>query len=160
MALQTRSKRIVSHLSSHTAVRCPSQLLVIDRLNGPADVLVSTLSLLLDREVSVTLVEDHGDALRALGSLYFDLVVVGLEANQARQLTILPYIQNQNHGVPMMVVGRNLPRLYRQYARHHGVCEVLNVPERAADLKALVSEVAQHYLRTSCGEIKLHDCGD
>jgi DNA-binding NtrC family response regulator len=125
---------------------CAPQVLVIDRYQGPAHILVDTLSLLLDHEVSVTTVEEHDDALRALDYYHFDLVVVGLEEQRSLQLTILPHIQRERPGLPVIVVGRDLPPLYRQYARNYGAREVLNMPERAIDLKRLLACVADQYL--------------
>jgi DNA-binding NtrC family response regulator len=125
---------------------CPAQVLVIDRPNGPANVLIDTVSLLLDREVSVLSVEDHDDALRALDYYYFDLIVVGLEGQRPRQMTILPTIRAQKSETPVVVIGRDLARLHKQYARYCGASDVITIPERAADLKALVQRMNEHYL--------------
>lgn len=133
-------------LNTCETVCCPAQVLVVDRPNGPASVLVDTISLLLDRDVSVMLVDESADALRALEYYCFDLVVVGLENQQPVQLTVLPHIHTQDPDVPVVVVGRDLPRLYRQYARTYGAREVLNLPERSADLKMLLERMARHYL--------------
>jgi DNA-binding NtrC family response regulator len=142
--------QIFEHLAHcYASVRCPAQILVVDRVNGPANILVDTLSLVLDREVSVTSVEEHTDALLALDCCAFDLVVVGLEAGDSMQLTLLPHLHVQNPNIPVMVVGRNLPRLYKQYARHYGAREVLNMPDRAADLKQLIECVSQQYLQAA-----------
>jgi DNA-binding NtrC family response regulator len=138
---------LVNNPPVYRAACCPAQVLVIDRQHGPASVLVDTISKLLDSEVSVTQVDDHEDALRALDCCAFDLVVVGLEEHQSIQLTILPHIHQHYPSMPMMVVGRRLPRLYRQYARHYGARDVVNLPERAADLKSLVDCVADRYLQ-------------
>ncbi len=129
--------------------RRPTQILVIDRLNGPANILVETISLLLDGDIAITLVDDHADALRALKCCFFDLVLVGLEDHSPLQLTVLPHLHLANPALPVMVVGRNLPRLYKQYARHYGAREVLNMPERASDLKTLVLRMAERYLQAA-----------
>jgi DNA-binding NtrC family response regulator len=136
----------VSRLSSCEAFSCAVQILVVDHPNGPAHVLVDTISLLLDQEVSVTLIEDHYDALYALENFHFDLVVVGLNEQRPIQLSVLPRIQQTRPGTPILAVGHSLPRLYRQYARNYGAREVLNMPERAADLKGLVRHMADRYL--------------
>ena len=138
--------QIATRFSSCEAITCPVQVLVIDRPNGPANILVDTISLLLDHEVSVTSVDDHADALRALDYYHFDLVVVGLQNQRPLQLTILPHIHQQAPERPILAVGRALPRLYQQYARTYGAREVLNMPECAADLKALVDRMTQRYL--------------
>ena len=62
-------------------------------------------------------------------------------------LSILPHIQQMQPDTPLLAVGRDLPRLYQQYARNYGAREVLNLPERAADLKALVARMADRYLK-------------
>ncbi len=134
-------------VTTRAAYACPVQILVIDDPSGPADILVNTISLLLDREVSVTTLDDHTDALRALAYYHFDLVVVGLYADRPLQLTILPHIYGQDPARPILAVGRDLPRLYQQYARTYGAQDVLNVPERAAGLKQLVQRVARRYLQ-------------
>lgn len=141
---------VVNSLTSSDAISCPIQVLVIDQANGPANVLVDTISLLLNREVSVTSVDEHADALRALDYYHFDLVVVGLQDNQPLQLTILPQLHRQNPARPLLAVGRDLPRLVQQYARTYGAHEVLNVPERAADLRTLVAQMDARYLHPLC----------
>jgi DNA-binding NtrC family response regulator len=137
---------IANRFSTCVVATCPPQILVIDACNGPASILISTVSLLLDQEVSVTTLDDHTDALRALSYYEFDLVVVGLQVNRPLQLTILPHIHEQNPQRPLLAVGRDLPRQYQQYARTYGVQDVLNMPERAADLKRLVRRMAERYL--------------
>jgi DNA-binding NtrC family response regulator len=132
--------------SACETVTCPVQILVIDRVNGPANVLVDTISLLLDREVSVTKVDDHADALRALNYYDFDVIVIGLQENSPLQLSILPQLHADHPDRPILAVGRRLPRIYQQYARTYGAREVLNMPERAAELKTLVARLAERYL--------------
>lgn len=146
MKCRTAERPVTYPFSSCDAFTCPSQILVIDHPNGPANVLVDTISLLMDREVSVTSVESHTDAVRALDYYHFDLIVVGLREQQPLQLTILPRIQAEHPDHPILVIGRKLPRLYQQYARNFGSCEVLNIPERAAELKALVARMTNRYL--------------
>lgn len=132
-------------ITCHSSFTCPVQILVIDQLNGPANILIDTISLLLNRDVSVTLVDSHDDAFRVLEFYPFDLVVVGLQADQPIQLTILPWLHDERPDRPILVVGRDMPRQYRQYARAYGAREVLNMPERAADLKMLVRHMAERY---------------
>jgi DNA-binding NtrC family response regulator len=149
MQCQLQVAPAVKPLSSCEAFSCAVQVLVIDVPDGAANILVDTISRLLDDEISVTSVDDHVDALRALDYYHFDLVVVGLYERRPIQLTILPRIQHVRPDTPVLAVGRGLPRLYRQYARKYGVREVLNMPERAADLKALVQRMAERYLKIS-----------
>lgn len=149
MQHQTEFAPAIQRLRTCEAFSCAVQVLVIDPLNGPANILVDTISLLLDREISVTTVDDHADALRALDDYHFDLIVVGLHEKRPIQLAILPRLQQLCPETPILVIGRDLPRQYRQYARTYGAREVLNMPERAADLKALVSRMADRYLNIS-----------
>ncbi len=147
MSTQTQ---LATRFSSCEAVTCPAQVLVIDCPDGPANILIDTISLLVDRDVSVTSVSEHTDALRALEYYHFDLVVVGLHDQRPLQLTILPHIHQRDPERPILAVGRALPRLYQQYARTYGAREVLNMPERAADLKVLVHRMAERYLQPAC----------
>jgi DNA-binding NtrC family response regulator len=147
MQRQVQLASVFHQISSCEAFSCAVQVLVIDDPNGPANILVDTISLLLDREISVITVESHADALCALEYYHFDLAVIGLYEQRPIQLTVLPRIQQAHPDLPMLAVGRNLPRLYRQYARNYGAREVLNVPERAADLKTLVTRMAERYLK-------------
>ena len=149
MQSQTELAPIVNSLRSCEAFSCAVQVLVIDQLNGPANVLVDTVSLLLDREISVTSVDEYADAVRVLDYYHFDLIVVGLHEQHPIELTILPRLQQAHPETPILAVGRDLPRQYRQYARNYGAREVLNVPERAADLKMLVAHMAERYLNIS-----------
>lgn len=146
MRQESPTTTFAKSIATCTAFTCPVQVLVIDDVDGPANVLMSAISLLLDREVSVTTVDDHTDALRALHNYHFDVVVVGLHPNRPLQLTILPHIFGMDGSRPILAVGRDLPRPYQQYARTYGAREVLNVPRRAADLKRLVGRMAARYL--------------
>lgn len=147
MPYQPALARPASPPSPCEPIACPLQILVIDRLNGPASILVDTVSLLLDREISVTSVEDHADALRILHYYPFDLIVIGLQATQPIQLAVLPYLRAHDPERPILGVGRNLPDLYQQYARRCGADEVLDMPQNAAELKALVRCMAECYLK-------------
>jgi DNA-binding NtrC family response regulator len=147
MQPQTELAPIVRALCACQAFSCAVQVLVIDPVNGPANILIDTVSLLLDRDISVTSVDDHADALRALEYYHFDLIVVGLHGQHPLRLSILPRIQQMQPDTPLLAVGRDLPRLYQQYARNYGAREVLNMPERAADLKTLVVRMADRYLK-------------
>ncbi|MBI5957168.1 MAG: hypothetical protein HY866_00435 [Chloroflexi bacterium] len=141
-----KNSLVKTSFASADVISCPLQVLVIDRVGGPANVLIDTISLLLNREISVTSVDDHGDALRALDYYDFDVVVIGLQENRPIQLAVLPQIHTHYPDRPILAVGRRLPRIYQQYARTYGAREVLNMPERAADLKELVTHLSDRYL--------------
>ena len=125
---------------------CPAQVLVIDRLNGPASILIDTISLLLDRAVSVTIVEDHDDALRALDCYDFDLIVVGVDQWRPVQIALLPHLVTRADGRLIVVVSRDLPSNALQRARRFGAGEVILLPDRAADLRSLLGRITEDYL--------------
>lgn len=138
--------QVADCLAPYQAISCPSQVLVVDRVQGPANILLDTISLLLDHDLSVTSVTDHVDALRALDFYCFDMVIIGLEEQRPGQLTLLPQIDALKPGVPVMVVGRHLPRYFRQYARHYGASEIIDMPETAAELRALMTRLTDAFL--------------
>ncbi len=125
---------------------CSPQVLVLDTPNGPATILVDTLGRLLGRDLSVTSVETQQDAVRALEFLDFDLVFVGVRDDQPVQLTVLPPLHDQAPDSPLLVVARKLSSHSEQVARRFGAHEVVTLPQRAADLKALARHVEWAYL--------------
>ncbi len=124
----------------------PAHLLVIDRLGGPADVLVDTLRLLADRDLSITLVSDPADALRALTFFPFHAVIVGVQPDQPLDLAVLPPVRTLAPEMPVLVVGRRLPAALARRARQYGACEAVALPERAADLRQLSDHLAADWL--------------
>jgi len=128
---------------------CTPQVLVLDAPNGPASVLVDTLGRLLGRDLSVVSVETQADAVRALEFYVFDLVFVGVRADKPVQLTVLPLLHDQAPDSSLLVVARELSPRSAQAARKYGAREVVILPERAADLKALARHVEWAYLPPS-----------
>lgn len=147
MTCQAEFLRVVHQLTAHAAVCCPAQILVIDRPNGPADILIDTISLLLECEISVTVAHDENAALGALENSSFQLIVVGLETNQPGYLSLLPPIHRQQPDIPVMVVGHYISAYQRTLAQRSSVNTILTVPQRAAELKALAMQIAAYYLR-------------
>ncbi len=146
MQRQTSELLLVEELTAcYAATRCPVQVLVVDRVNGPANILIDTIGLLMDHEISVLSVENTNDAIRAMDYYYFDLVVVGLDGHHPRQMTVLPVMHAHQPDTSILVVGRDLSREQRNYARYYGARDVWTVPERAADLKKLISSMAERY---------------
>ena len=146
MQLQTTLAQSTQQLASCAAFTCPTQVLVIDRPTGPASILIDTISRLLDREVSVTTLDDHSDALRALAYYDFDLAVVGVQPDHPMQLAILPHLHQQRPDRPILVVGHKMPSLYRQQAHIYGARQVITLPHTAAELKALLAYLAENSL--------------
>lgn len=128
------------------AIACPPQVLVIDRPDGPASVLLDTLSLLLDGAISVTAVEDHDDALRALDYYDFGLIAVGVDQRRPTQIALLPHLVTRAAGRLIVVIGRDMPSSALQRARRFGAQDVLFLPDRAADLRALLARLNESYL--------------
>ncbi len=143
MPLQTTLAQSTQQLASCAAFTCPIQVLVIDRPNGPASILIDTISRLLDRDISVTTLDDHGDALRALAYYDFDLAVVGIQPDHPLQLAVLPHLHHQRPDRPIVVVGHKVPSIYRQQARVYGAREIITLPRTAAELKALLAYLAE-----------------
>ncbi|HEX3052199.1 MAG TPA: hypothetical protein VHP83_16185 [Aggregatilineaceae bacterium] len=146
MQRQTSEIMLFEELTAcYAATRCPVQVLVIDRVNGPANILIDTIGLLMEQEISVLSVENYDDAIRAMDYYYFDVVVVGLDGHQPRQMTVLPVVHAHQPDAPILVVGRELSREQRNYARYYGARDVWTVPERAAELKTLLLRMAERY---------------
>ncbi|MBN1679855.1 MAG: hypothetical protein JW966_06155 [Anaerolineae bacterium] len=138
-----------SAIPTCAAFRCPAQVLVIDTVNGPANIVINTVSLLLDRAVSVTSVDEHVDALRALDFYDFDLIVFGLDRQRPLQLALLMHLRDTYPDLALVAIGQHLTVEQKKQARYHGAWDVVDLPERAADLKALVHHLSQRYLHTA-----------
>jgi DNA-binding NtrC family response regulator len=122
----------------------PSQIMVVDRLGGPASILMDTVSRLMDCTISITFVENRTEAARALECACFDLVVIGVE--ESHQLALISYIREQFPDLPIIVGGRNPSDLFIERAKQYGALETLRVPNRAAELRELVTRFGHQYL--------------
>ena len=89
MRQETSSTHSLLETDPYNSVRCSAQVLVVDRHNGPASVLMDTLSRLLDGDLSLTEVDRRFDALQVLDCFCFDLVVIGVDNNRLVELTLL-----------------------------------------------------------------------
>ncbi len=148
MHSETRSTALLTQTDAYS-VRCPAQVLVIDRPGGPASVLMDTASRLLDGDLSLTEVDRRFDVLRVLDCFCFDLVVIGVDDDRMVALSLLPEIRHLRPEVPVLVVGNQVPRFFQQYARHYGASEVLNMPRRAAELHEVMRQVFERYVDAS-----------
>ena len=137
---------VLSPLTPLPSLAHPLQVLVIDRLNGPADVLFDAVRLLMGAAVEVTLVEDHDDALRALDACPFDLLLVGLDAQRPLQMALLPHLCRRAPHVPVIVISRGVSAETLGRARRFGALDALELPQRAAELRALIARLWQEYL--------------
>lgn len=139
----TTTHSLVQTEAYHT-VRCSAQVLVIDRRGGPASILMDTLSRLYDGDLSLTEVDRRFDVLRVLDCFCFDLVVIGIDHDRVVELTLLPEIARLRPGVPVLVVGTQVPAFFTQYARHYGASEVLELPGRAVDLRRAADRIGRY----------------
>jgi len=122
----------------------PLQVLVVDRLMGPAAVLGDTLARVVGNRIALTVVEDHIDALRAATDCCFDVVLVGVE-DDLLQLTVVPHLHVRAPNLPVLVVGHRLNWVQAEQARRYGARDVFALPRRAADLRQLAGRLVTHY---------------
>jgi len=146
MRAQTTLSSLSYRFAPAATIACPAQVLVIDRPNGPASILIDTISLLLDNAVSVTTVEDHDDALRALDYYDFGLIVVGVDQWRPMQIALLPHLATRAAGRLIVVVSRDMLPGTLQRTRRFGAQDVIFLPDRAADLQALLARLTERYL--------------
>lgn len=137
----TRSQKILcaAHFS------CPVQVLVVDRHNGSAEILVDTVSRLIDTDISVTTFEDPRDAMRQLEMTHYDVVVIGLDSNGAEPLSVMPYIRVQHPDLPVLAIGRRIRKSDLACAEHFDVQDIFLLPQRASKMKALANYLSKTY---------------
>lgn len=133
----------------HQDVCCPAQILVIDRSNGPAQLLMDTLGRLFSEEIAITEITDYPSALPLLDYSCYDLLVIGLEERQAVSPTFLTYLRNRQPDLPILLIGNGMTDQYIEFIEVNGVTEAINLPYRAYEVKALSEHLAQHYLHTA-----------
>ncbi|MBN1283894.1 MAG: hypothetical protein JXB47_00695 [Anaerolineae bacterium] len=125
----------------------PMRILVVDEINGPADVLFATLEMLLEQNIAVNTVSNHLQALLELSTGCYDLAAIGLSGERLGGLSALvARIHARRPDLPVIAVGHHLDQPAQQRARRYGVGTVVNLPRRAAELRALAGQVARHYL--------------
>ncbi len=130
--------------------RCPAQVLVLDRQNGPADTIADLVSRLLEGQVSTMLTTNSEDALYALNCYEFDVVMIGVEENALDQLTLLPDLRADYPDLAVVVFGKNMQRNDLERCRFYSVNETVEMPRRAAELKSLVAGIASRFLECAC----------
>lgn len=129
-----------------TQFSCAAQILVVDRPNGAADILIDTISRLQDQGITVTSTQGQRDTIEALERCYFDLVVIGIEKNRPDNIALVPYIAEHRPGLPVVVVGQHIHHRSRDRALEFGASEVITLPQRADALKTLVKNFSLYYL--------------
>lgn len=121
--------------SVQSRVSCPLQVLVVDRVGGPADLLMDVVGRLLGCGVVVTLVAGQQDAVCVADGGFWDLVVIGLERDRPDNVALVPYFREQCYALPVVVVGDVVHHRTRDRALDFGAVEVLSLPRRAVELK-------------------------
>lgn len=137
---------LLQYQSAQHDVCCPAQILVIDRSNGPAQVLMDTLGRLLGEEIAVTEITDYPSALPLLDYSCYDLVVIGLGEKQAVSPTFLTYLRNRQPELPILLIGCGMSRQYMDFIEVNGVSEAINLPHRAYEVKQAMEHIAVNYL--------------
>jgi CheY-like chemotaxis protein len=126
---------------------CPAQVLVIDRANGPADILVDLLGRLFEQQVSILLATGTDEVFYALNCCEFDLIIMGLGDDRADQFSLLCDLRTEYGHTPVMVVGDDLSHDDLEQCRQYAVHEAIEMPRRAAELKSAVFSIVQQYLQ-------------
>ncbi len=115
---------------------CPLQVLVVDRPDGLADILLSTVARLLQPAVCVTRVPSVEKAGRVLESNEVDLVVLAQPGAPA-----VAQLRRAAGAARMMMVMDGRPRT----ALPAGV-QAVRMPRQARELKELVTWLVREYL--------------
>jgi CheY-like chemotaxis protein len=129
------------------AFTCPSQVLVVDRVNGPADNISDLLGRLFDQQLSTLLATGYEDAIYALNCCEFDLVIIGINDKHADQMAVLRHLHAIYPCVPVVAIGSNLTQADLQRLHQYEVQSVIEAPRRAAELKSAVFSIKQRYLQ-------------
>jgi hypothetical protein len=152
--MNAQSLKTKTFLQNHIEARsisCPVQILVLDQMNGPAEILMDTISRLIETDVSITCLDNSSDALKRIENFDYDLLVVGIHnQNPAETLSVLPYLQVQQPALPVIVTGWRIRKSDRDCARYFDVKEVIRVPRTAAKIKTLASYLEVRYLASVC----------
>jgi DNA-binding NtrC family response regulator len=129
-----------------TQITCPVQVLVIDRPGGSAEVMMDTVSRLVNKDISIVYADDARQAIRQLDAQEYDLLVIGIEHNLSEPLSVMPYIRIQHPNLPVLLIGRKLRSSDRDCAQHFQVNDVFILPKRAEEMKQAAHYISTHYL--------------
>lgn len=143
MGVTTTRTALLAH---QVQITCPVQILVLDRLNGPAEILLDTMSRIVDKDVSLTHMTQPSAVMGQLDCQPYALLVISAEVNDTEPLSIMPYLKVQYPDMPVLLVGRKIHPSLRNCAEHFELNDVLTLPQRAQKMKALASYLACKYL--------------
>lgn len=133
-------------LAHPVQITCPAQILVLDRFNGPAEILMDTMSRIVDKDVSLTHVTHPSAVMSQLDCQPYALLVISAEVTDTEPLAIMPYLKVQYPDMPVLLVGRRIHPSLRSCAEHFELHDVLTLPQRAQKMKVLASYLACKYL--------------
>ena len=136
-------------ISCAMSAHCPLQILVIDQENGPAHTLIDLLSRVYETRVSYILADDEGSVQHVLACCEPELIVAGLDERTINTLAQLPDIRSHCPDLPILTVGRHISCFVQEQSHQFGADDVLELPYRVGDLKALVYTLAQRYLQSA-----------
>lgn len=132
--------------TSELPMSSPIQFLVIDKIGGPAEILVDVFGKLFDFGVSFTLVSTADDVWYALHCYKFDLLVVGLENHILESLALIPDIRKDYPDLPVLGIGHHLSLFHVTQSQQFGLDHIVELPQRASELKSLLRALVQRYL--------------
>ena len=125
---------------------CAAQILIVDRNDGAATILMDTVKRLMDQSLHVTTVDDHNEAIIAFEQQYYDLVFIGLEQDRPDNIALAPYFKEARPEIPILIVGQDIHHRTRDRAYEFGADEVLKLPKRASEMKDFIQKVSTQYL--------------
>ncbi len=128
-------------------VNCPMQFLAIDRDGGPAHTLIDMFGRLFESRVSYLLATTHDEALYIPNCAELSLIMLGLEPHTLDILALMPQLRAEHPNLPILAIGQHLTPINLALCEHFGVTDVIELPRRAAELKALVNKLTACYLR-------------
>lgn len=130
------------------AANCPSQILVIDQSNGPADILMDFAARLHEGKVCTLQVQNLDEAWYRLHEGVFSLVVFGLPDGEPQAiLALLGCLRDKFPQLPVLVVTyRGYPSGLEGHSEYADL-QVVELPGRAVKLKMLIAQLVARYLQ-------------
>ncbi|MHB8625763.1 MAG: hypothetical protein ACYDEO_06115 [Aggregatilineales bacterium] len=120
--------------------------MVIDKIGGPAEILLDVFGRLFDFGVSFILASAADDVWYTLHCYKVDLLIVGLENHILESLALIPEIRKDYPDVPVMGIGRHLSPFHVTQSQQFGLDNIVEMPQRASDLKSLLRALIRCYL--------------
>ncbi len=128
---------------------CPLQIVLVDQLNGPADIVLDIVARLYAGSVSISRTGTLAEALDVLHGNEIAVAVFGLPDDQPNPLRLMDSLRVQYPMLPVLVVSYDLAGFDPAVLRYNRECtefEAVELPARSVDLKLLVDLVIARYL--------------